>query len=202
MLYYFPNRPLLLSIDNPAIDVMDQDPDWSCEVKKNGSRLCLHYDFNTKQKSFDHFVFYERHKKIMNYTPSKEVLDELKELNLPTGTHIDAELLDKKTKHIKNWIYMYDIYQYDGKLIMDDLESRRSRLHDIFKGRTFEHLEIAKVYPTGFRDLYNKVILNEEDEGIVMKNCKGKIEWNTKTSPDVYWQIKARRPQAGGNYKF
>lgn len=200
MIFYFCNRPLLLSPGNPKVADLSRDQNWDAEVKKNGTRLTLQYTMQSKVKSFDDFLFWERHKKILKYEPIKEVLDELKSLNLPLDTHIDAELLHFKTKHIKHRIYIYDLYAYGGKLMMDELKFRRERLHDIFKGRKFNFLEIAKTYPTGFKSLFNKVIKNEEDEGLVMKNKNGKIEWNAKRSPDVAWQIKIRRSHS--NYAF
>lgn len=201
MIFYFPNRPNLIPPDSPEVDKLDASEDWDAEIKKNGSRLSLHYDPLPKYKSFSNFLFWERHKKILTYEPSKEVLDELRSLELPFNTHIDAELLHNKVKGIRHQIYVYDIYQYGGMLMMDELRFRRERLENIFNGRKFEHLSLAIRYQHGFRELFYNVIKNEADEGLVMKNIHGKIVWNAKVSPDVWWQIKIRREKQG-NYSF
>jgi len=193
MFYFFPNRPLLLPIDDPQIVQYSNNSDYIAEVKKNGSRLCLH-------KVDGEYLWYNRDKKLLNYTPSSEVLVELESLNLPDNTHIDAELLHHKTKHIKNHIYVYDIYQYAGNPIMEPLSGRRQLLTEIFKSKSLNHFELATMYESDFIALFYDVIEKEENEGLVIKNLNGKIIWDMKKSPDVWWQIKVRKPNK--NYKF
>lgn len=200
IIFYFPNRPLLIPPDSPKVLEFDQSPDWDGEIKKNGSRLGLQYTIQSKVRSFDDFIFWERKKTILSYEPLNEVLDEIKSLELPLDTHIDAELLHNKVKGIRHQIYIYDLYILGGQLMMDELEFRRERLHDIFKGRKFNHLMIAPTIPNGFKATFDRVIKNPEDEGLVMKNKKGKIVWNAKKSPDVWWQAKIRKKHK--NYAF
>jgi len=183
----------LLPIDDPQIVQYSNNSDYIAEVKKNGSRLCLH-------KVDGEYLWYNRDKKLLNYTPSSEVLVELESLNLPDNTHIDAELLHHKTKHIKNHIYVYDIYQYAGNPIMEPLSGRRQLLTEIFKSKSLNHFELATMYESDFIALFYDVIEKEENEGLVIKNLNGKIIWDMKKSPDVWWQIKVRKPNK--NYKF
>lgn len=197
-MFFYPNRPLLLSIDHPKIDEMDKSPDWHAEIKKNGMRLCLHH--TEHERAFDNFVFWERKKKILKYEPLKEVLDELKSLGLPMHTHIDAEFRHNKVKGIKHLIYIYDLYVFGGKMVTDTLDLRRERLLEILKGRKYNHLEIAPTYPNGFKELFKKEIVNPEHEGLVLKDRRGKIVFDTKKSVDCAWQYKVRRPNK--NYKF
>lgn len=192
MIYYYPNRPLLLTPDHPEVAVRSQHLDWDAELKKNGTRLELQKD--------DGLKFFNRQKVLLKYQPIKGLVDELRSLEIPNHSQLDAELLHFKLKHIKNRIYFYDLYVFNGERVVEELQFRREMLHDLFKGRKFEHIEIAKTYSGDFFNLFSEVIKKEENEGLVMKNKKGKIVWKTTRSPDVPWQVKIRKSTK--NYKF
>ena len=202
MLYFWPNRPFLLQPTDPTVARLSADPNWSAELKFNGDRLCLqkHSD-PTPWKQFDGFVFANRHKDYLKrFEPSKTLLDELKSLNLPDGTQLDGELLHFHTKAIKFKIVFYDIYVLGGKQITEPLYARRNILTDIFAGRKFNHLSISEQHASDFSNLFNEVIKREEIEGLVMKDARGKITFNTTASNDVTWQFKCRK--SSKNYAF
>ncbi|MCK9597341.1 hypothetical protein M0R19_09225 [Candidatus Pacearchaeota archaeon] len=202
MLYFYPNKPLLVPIESSVIDEKSVDPDYWAEIKKNGSRLALRKekDEALKYKSYQGYVFYNGHKKRpLAYEPSPELIEELSYIKIPEGTHIDAELLHQKTKKIKHLIYVYDIYWYKGKQVHEALEIRRRMIEDIFKDH-YKHFVLSKIYCTDFRKLFYKVITEEENEGLVLKSKEGTIVWDANSSPDVWWQIKVRKPN--NNYHF
>jgi len=201
MIYYYPNKPILIHPTSTVVEDKSNDDDWWAEVKKNGTRLCLwkSKEDSGKFKSYDDFIFWNRHKSVLKYEPSKEILEELNSLNIPEGTHIDAELLHHKTKNIKNFIYVYDIYRYKGKQVYESLEVRRNMLEEMFSG-TYQHIELAKRYFTDFRGVFNEVIKTPENEGLVMKNKKSSIVWCLKDCLEVPWQLKIRK--ASGSYQF
>jgi hypothetical protein len=197
VLYYYPNKPILISVNSPALLANNSDVD--AEIKKNGARLCLwkSKEDSLKHPNFNDFIFWNRNKEVLKYTPSPELLDELNSLNIPDYTHIDAELLHFKTKKIKHFIYVYDIYRYKGKQLFCDLETRRNILEDIFKGKKFKNIEIAKRYQlSNYKALFDEVTKVEENEGLVLKNKKGTITWNLKDCIEVWWQQKIRKPNA------
>jgi len=107
MMYYYQNRPFLFSPDSPVVQEKSNDPNWDAEIKKNGTRLKL-------MKVDNKFLFYNRRKEILKYTPCPELLDELNSLELPNETDLDGELMHAKTKHIKHFIFFYDIYFLNG----------------------------------------------------------------------------------------
>lgn len=179
---------------------LDADDNYDCELKKNGSRTVFWNTKDSAPKKFGDFVFWNRHKEPMSYVPSNELLDELRSLELPNNTHIDLELLHMKTKCTKNYLYLYDLYLLGGKLMTGTLEERRNRLQELLKGKQYQHLSIAERRPRGFKDWYEEATKNPINEGIVIKDKRGKIVWNAKVSPDVTWQIKCRVQHA--NYKF
>jgi hypothetical protein len=219
MIYLYPNRPILYSVDAPEILKFSYDPNFVAEIKKNGDRLCL-------QKENGKFLWWNRHKELLKrYTPIDEVLDELNSLNIPDITQLDAELLHNHTKTDKHHLYFYDVYLWGGEYNHDTLRQRRVFLENLFAGKKFKHLELAiqyvgkkpepnttvstdfdwlgperKITVPDFQQLYYKVIPVPENEGLVIKNLNGKLIFNTAKSNDVDWQIKIRREHK--NYKF
>ena len=187
MRYFYPNRPLLVSPDSKTVDEMDANPNCVAEIKKNGDRLVL-------IKKDGQFTFYNRHRSVLKYQPIPAMLEELQSLNIPDGTQLDAELMHNHTKNVKNLIYFYDIYVWGGDLMTEAFGIRRKQLEDLFfVGHDGQHLELAKQYHSGFHQLFNEVIQNDEDEGLVMKNLKGELVFDRKKSVDVWWQVKVRR---------
>lgn len=201
MLYFFPNKPNLITINNHIVKEKSNDSNWWAEIKKNGSRLCLRKDKHEacKYKSFNGFVFWNRHKQLLSYEPSQELLDELYNIKIPEGTHIDAELLHHKTKNFKHFIYIYDIYWYNGKQMTETLEVRRRIIEDIFCNN-YKHFVLSKLYFSNFENVFNKVITESENEGLVLKSKQGKIVWDLKKCQEVWWQLKIRKPS--GSYSF
>jgi hypothetical protein len=201
MLYYYPNKPILIHPSSPQVKEKSDDLDWWSEIKKNGTRLCLwkSKEDSSKYKSFNDFVFWNRTKEILSYEPSQEMLDQLNTFKIPECTHIDAELLHNQTKHIKHFIYVYDIYWYKGKQVFETLEVRRKMIEDIF-GNGLSHIQLAQTYQNDFVNLFKKVIVEKENEGLVIKNKKSKIVWSLKKCLEVPWQFKIRKPSSSYQY--
>lgn len=190
--YFFPNRPILYPPNHNKIKELSLDKNWIAEIKKNGDRLCL-------IKHDNNFFFYNRHKQILKYSPSSQLLQELYSLNIPNDTQLDGELLHNKTKHIKNTIFFYDIISWNNKQCNISFKERRQTLINLINPQ-LKCIHLIKQYSNNFIELFNKVIKQNENEGLVLKNLNGKIQFNFNKSPDVVWQIKIRRPHK--NYKF
>jgi hypothetical protein len=202
MLYFFPNKPILINPDNKIVLEKSFDTNWSAEIKKNGTRLCLwkSKSDSLKYKSYNDFIFWNRHKIILKYEPCVELLDELNSFDIPDGTHIDAELLHFKTKDTKNVIYIYDLYRYKGEQVFETLDVRRKMINEIFKNNT-RHVQVAHVYEQeNFKELYDKVTQEDINEGLVLKDKRSSIVWSLKTCLEVAWQFKIRK--ATKNYSF
>lgn len=195
MIYYFPNRPFLVSQTDTVIDEKSASDDWIAEPKFNGDRLVLFYE-NGK------FQFWNRHKSMFRkFTPLQSMIDELNSLNLPDKCQLDGELLHFKTKTTKNTIVFYDIYQYDGVKVNSPYEVRKELISNHLDGN-FKHLKLVPVFTKNFREIFNDFVKKDDQlyEGLVMKNLKGELVFNSVSSPDVSWQLKIRRPSK--NYKF
>jgi len=202
MLYFYPNKPVLINPENQIVLDKSVDPNWSAEIKKNGTRLCLWKSKtdSLKHVNYNNFIFWNRHKSVLKYEPSKELLDELNSFDIPDNTHIDAELLHFKTHDTKHKIYIYDIYRFNGEQIFQKLSLRRKILNYIFKHET-EHIQVAPVYKgQDFKALYDEVTKESINEGLVLKDENGEIVWNLKDCPEVSWQFKIRKETK--NYQF
>jgi len=198
MLYYYPNKPILITIDSKLIAEKSADPNSVAEIKKNGTRLCLWQSKEEalKHHNYNNFIFWNSHKSVLKYQPCAELLDELRSLNLPNNTHLDAELLHFKTTDIKHQIYFYDLYWYNGQQCFQEFRARRDILGNILAKQNFKHLELATQYKGEYKKLFDKVIVKKENEGLVIKDELGKIVWNLKTLVEVNWQLKVRKPSS------
>ena len=128
--------------------------------------------------------------------------------NLPgDGYYVfSAELLNDKTKHIKNVNYLHDILVADGKLLTGTSYPERYRiLCDLFPNTEFgseaysiidDRTWLAKVFHPPFLALYDRLIKFEEIEGLVLKNTFTKLSLGDPSRG----QIKVRRPTK--NYAF
>lgn len=199
MLYYFPNRPFLLPPDDPKIIEYSNDSNYHGEIKKNGNRLVLQ-KAQSKHLKFEGFTFFNRQKEVMKYQPCPELLDELQSLKIPSESQLDGELMHFKTKDVKHTIFFYDVYVLDGQKIRVSLEERRQILYNLFGKREFKHIIISEIYPDNFLDVFNNVIGERENEGLVIKDKRGKLVFNPIKSVDVSWQTKIRRPEK--NYRY
>jgi ATP-dependent DNA ligase len=191
MIYWYPNRPILIP---PSEISRYEGGNWTAEIKMDGSRLVLQRLEDGKWR------FMNRHKEVMSYHPIPEVMEELEALGVPPGSQLDGEMMHAKTKNVKNRLVMYDIYLWGGKKQRGTLDERREMLSGIIDGKGFEKIVRSKVHFSGFEDLFREVIGCREHEGIVLKDRTGRIKFNPAKSPDVPWQIKARRPHK--NYEF
>lgn len=176
--YIYPNLPNWL---NPLeVKNYDKKTDWIAERKKNGWR-CLAIVNEEGLK-----LWTRRHTIIPDLLPqTRSYLSKL-----PVGTIIDGELMEKRTKDIKDQYYAFDILYYAGQPLMSlSWKVRRNYL---------EHtdLEVGLSVPTalGKTLLYDQAI-SEGDEGIVLKNINSKYIIDLKTCPhNPYW-IKAKKPE-------
>lgn len=190
-MYYFPNRPMLISPESPMVEAYSQDKLWIAEIKKNGDRLCLFKENNK-------FVFMNRHKQELKYKPIDSIVEQLNSMDIPNGTQLDGELIHNHTKNVKHKIYLYDIYQIGGMRVSSVFQERRKILEALIKCN--QNIELATQYKDDFVNLFKEVTKKEENEGLVMKKLDSMLSFNAIKSPDVYWQVKIRKPSKCYNF--
>ena len=195
MIYLFPPKPTLITITQPMFQKLENDPDYVAEVKLNGTRLEL-YVFNSGER----FEFWNRHKKVLKYDPSKELVEHLKKIKWQGNCIVDGELMHFKTTNIKHRIVLWDVLiwndEYQG---VKSYAERRQILEDAFGNVAFADLYVNPQYKSGFKELYDEHTKKDEVEGLVMKSLKAKLIVGKRDCPVVKYMWKVRKP--GPSYR-
>jgi ATP-dependent DNA ligase len=194
-MYFYPEKPKLMHVQQDLFGLLSGDPNWIAEKKYNGSRLQLHL-IDGK------FQFWNRHEKKFGYIPTPELEYELRKYANPLRdyTLFDGELRHNKTIGVRDKIVIYDVFIYNGQLLVGmPFHKRRKILEEIFTINT-EPLGLIEQFHIGFRSLFDAVIEDPEIEGLVLKNLTGKLSLGRNGPVDSRWMFKVRKPS--GRYKF
>lgn len=204
MKIYYPPKPLLISIDQPLFSELEKRPDTIAEPKYNGTRLILKRIVDDGVLLKPHYEFWNRHGKQIKYQPSKEILEQLDLIEWKEDCALDGELVHFKTKKIKNFIVIFDIYLWDGFPTTGfSFKQRRKLLEEKFKILTeicAHNVVLAPQWGNNFQKVYNELIQHEEIEGLVIKSLNAKVELGRSESPVVKTMWKVRKPAK--NYRF
>lgn len=179
--YIWPNIPNWL--DPKSLEGFDSKIDWIAERKKNGWR-CLAMRTETGLE-----LWTRRHTLIHDPLPiTREAL-----MNLPPMTIIDGELMEKRTKDIKDHYYAFDIIMLKGKMLNGySWTTRRKFLEETF--RTIPSIELSEPITVGKSFLY-KLAIETGDEGIVLKNINSKYLVDYKSCQQNPLWIKVKKPE-------
>jgi hypothetical protein len=197
--YLYPPRPT--NAVTPTMLGFYERQKWLAQVKKNGTCTVIfargmQVKFMTRHN--------DEHKQ---WSPLPEHLRPFQSSNLSWNVWV-AELIHNKTKNVKQQLYVFDIIVKDGvQLVGTTFEERQRLLHASFPGvnegdktRVNENVTIANCFTSGFKKLYDTVILNEEDEGIVLKRGDAQLVPCFKSGSNGNGMVKCRRPTK--NYGF
>jgi hypothetical protein len=121
-----------------------------------------------------------------------------------------AELLHSKVPGLRNINYIHDILVADGNYLIGSLfADRQAVLRHLFPTTTQsidghyyvidEYTWLAHNYTSGFRALFAS-LSRADDEGLVLKNPKARLELCLREDSNSAWQYKCRRETK--NYKF
>lgn len=186
MIYYFPNRPTLIPPDKSYLDNLESTGKYIAEKKWNGDNILI--DTDTMQ-------VWNRKKERHRFVPSPAMQAELDQW--PKGMVINAELMQYRTKEIKDIIIVHCIMVNKGKpLIGKTWGDSRKLLEKMPAGK---HVQISPVYKSGFWDLFQTadgVVI----EGIILKQPAGKLVFSATPINDVSWMYKIRKPSK--KYQF
>ena len=201
MLYYYPNRPILIppDPDNP----MDPSPTYINELEASGRYIAEHkWNGDNTLIHLDTMTLYNRRHQVLKYQPSPEVMEELLRWKEIAGdTILNCETVHTKTKTVKNLLIVHCVMAWQGSYLIGKTwgESRDILDECIDLGLSGHHVQISKIWRRGFWDLFQNtdgVIL----EGIILKNPAGKMLFTTTMPKDVNWMLKIRKPC--NKYKF
>ena len=183
-MYLYPCKPNTLTPASPLFDELDRDIGWIAEVKKNGWRAMPTKDEDGK------LTIWTRHKTLI-----KDAVPELREAlagMMPTGTILDGEFLNNRTKGVKGKLYLFDILMLEGKPLLDlPLRERRQILEGVIKETP--DIILAQQVRIGKKQLYYQSIEGEENEGIVIKRLDSKYLASEKSCPQHPYWLKVKQ---------
>jgi len=189
MLFYYPNRPILIPPDpkNPLdpkpdyLEELEAEDRWTGELKWNGDNTVLHTD---------DWTLWNRRGEPLHYKPTAEVWDELKTI-FPKRCIVNFETVDTKTKDVKNLLVVHCLMAWKGELLLGkDWGASRARLERLKYGK---HVVLSETFKTGFWKRFQEAD-GKTIEGIVLKNPTGKLVFSTTPIRDVSWMRKVRKP--------
>lgn len=180
MLFYYPNRPILIPPDEAHIRSLEATGDYIAEKKWNGDNITL----NT-----DTMGIRNRYNQPHRFVPDEIMREELSQW--PKHACINAELMNYKTKDTKNLIIAHCVMAWRGKpLIGKTWGDSRKILEDMPSGIS---VQVNQVYESGFWDLFQTAD-GKTIEGIILKKPAGKLIFSTTPIADVPWMLKVRKP--------
>lgn len=191
--FFFPPKPIRIWPDADLFKSIDQNPNWIGEIKYNGWRLLLF-------KIDGYLLIKNNHGSIIDIDP-KPFIPHFD--GIPDNTVFDGELVDKRTKDLKNIMVFWDTCFYNGKDLRNlPLKTRRQYL-DHFATAPLKLVQSeAQVYKVAqFKSgtlirLYHQVEArnNSLEEGIVLKNTLAKYTSHPKRCIDIIDWIKIKKP--------
>jgi hypothetical protein len=171
---------------------------WFAQVKKNGTNSVIYVPPKDEGEPFaktrhaddpDH--------KAWQFTPKS--IAAFKEIQGKRWYVFNAELMHSKGHGFRDTNYIHDILVHDGRYLLGtSVVDRQTLLHDLFRTRILkgprshyvynDNTWIVKNHANGFRRLFGQ--LEDEDEGLVLKNPEGLLV----TRDNGSWAVKCRHP--------
>jgi ATP-dependent DNA ligase len=164
-MYLYPCQPNELSINSPFFEKLEKDTTVIAEVKKNGWRCLV-------EKENGVITLWTRHHTVFKDAVPGVRADLAEMLKDYDNLLLDGEIIEKRTKNVKDQLYLFDIIIAPGNdpIYRKPLWYRRNELEQIVGDREWLHVELASQYHIGKRNLYWQSINDDLHEGIVLKD--------------------------------
>lgn len=175
---------------------------WVADLKKNGTG-------NVVSVGPDGVVTAKRRDRTdhKQWQPRPEVLQAFR--RLPPHSVCATELLHNKVRGLRDILYIHDLLALDGRqLVGMTFDERRQILEEFFPTTTLsidghyyvidEHTWVARIFRKSLTNLFDSLIredgtpIRDDDEGIVLKNPKAKLELCLRENSNSHWQVKCR----------
>ena len=196
--YLYPERPKLISINQPLFEKLSDDPKWVAEPKYNGSRLVLAVNGKVE--------LWNRHGEKFDYQPDDTLQNALNDFASHTNGMcvFDGELRHNKVAGVRHKIVLWDTLVWDGELqTSKPYLVRQTNLVNTCMCLTtgqVRRLSMCPQHMGKFKDLYRDYIQDPEIEGLVIKNLNGKLNLSRTAGQPSNWMFKVRRPS--NSYRF
>ena len=171
---------------------------WQGQIKKNGSCTVLGVSpdkvFHTwNRHNEEHRAWKPNHKDNLALVPF---------LGLPDRWFVfEGELLHNKVKDIRDTLYLFDILVFDSEFLLGSrLENRQTLIDQLIPDQVpgklgYDMVPGSKLWiakpVVNFRKTFDSLI-DEEDEGLVLKDPKAKLTFCSKADSNSSWQVKLR----------
>lgn len=195
--FIFPPRPATGSVvpDGALFRQYEQSGFWIAQAKLNGSNTVAWI-----KKS--QIKLWNRHGQKSSYEIPKSLASFLVE-------HFDDcvvnfELLHKRTRHIKDTIYLYDILVHEGEWLVsrtywDRFDLLKSLLPPAVPlmrlpvDSVAPSVWLARCIPGPWGKLYGRYGQIPEFEGLILKKLTGRLEPGMREKNNGLWSLRARK---------
>jgi len=204
--YFYPEKPMLIQIDQDCFEQMSNDPKYVAEPKINGARCEVHIFYGEVE-------FWDRHGKKLDFDSNplyKEGRDKIKKILIESFGdkgyfNFDGELRHNKVTGIQCKLALWDCFISDHELLNKmKYWARRAFIASslVCKDDTVRLLEQHK---DNFRNHYNAYVLGEhgnpdEFEGLVIKNVNGMLNLSRTSGMNSNWMYKVRKQTGRHRY--
>jgi ATP-dependent DNA ligase len=192
--YFYPEKPILMNIEQDNFEAMSKDPLWVAELKYNGQR-CPLWVIDGKVQ------FWGRHGKLLKYDadPDPEMVAYLSK-KFPKGVFLfDSELRHNKTVGVRDKIVIWDTFIFRDRLLNhEQYWTRRAILEN--RLNKFGQVKLITQYTSNFAEIFDVAIKDDEIEGLVLKNQHGMLNISRTSGQNSNWMFKVRQPS--GRYAF
>jgi hypothetical protein len=180
LLYYYPNRPTLIPPNKDYINKLEQSGEYIAEKKWNGDNVLIYTDT---------MEFWNRRKERHRFIPTPAMREELNKW--PKHSVLNAELMNYRTKDIKNILIVHCIMAYKGKPLVGKTWGDSRKI--IEQQQSGPCVQVSQVNQAGFWNLFESAD-GVTIEGVVIKRLAGKLIFSTTPIDDVSWMFKVRKP--------
>lgn len=192
------------------LDAYEEMGDWIAQRKYNGQRNLIQIKPDKTVKLFNRYG-----KGHAGFELSTNLEKQILSLNLEDGKEywIDSELMNDKTKNLKNTIILFDVLFAGDYLLGVNQLDRLRILSNICGGEnelTLDPLGIAYVicpniwlapfFDKNFAARYQEFIHLDEIEGLLLRRKDGCIDNLGQKEYEVSWMIRCRKEHK--NYDF
>jgi ATP-dependent DNA ligase len=178
---------------------------WWAQIKKNGT--CSILGVGPTGEIYTQTRHGEDHKL---WKPSEESLRPFKDRANGKWRVYVVEVLDAKTSHIKDTIYIHDIIVNDGTILEGTtFAERQDLLLEIFPeyigegfgyNKVTEKVWLATIIKHDFKWVFDSINDPKVDEGLVIKDPKQNLTQMWRKGSNVSWQLKCRKPTKNYGY--
>jgi len=193
MNFFYPPQPTRLWPSSSFFQhQLRYDDDWDAEIKYNGWRVQIH-------KYKNQLLIYNRHATLIDINPT--IFENALSV-FPDNSIFDGELIDRRTKDLKNIIVLWDCMFFDDNDIRKlPLKERRPFLEPLkyapvsLKSKSKGQVFRAKPHSKNIVKFYDNVIERDNDleEGIVIKNINSPYEYSLKSKKETANWYKIRK---------